>query len=207
MLLSRYKQTNHIRLIEKLSMQQRIVKILLIFLVCSLSLYGQKNRIQPELSMTYPNIYFKHNSLEYAAMPYTVDSCFKYIAVNIKNLYSLDIYRDSAETDQLTNKRIKKLNTDMHKYLSLGRLNIKPAGKAQKFSQLTIYNGSDSTQIQYLLSLNSVFDVSASLMKKKVKLKKFKKKKCHCCLIDVKNGDCTLATFFRVGPTHWFFSR
>jgi hypothetical protein len=118
-------------------MQQRTAKIILIFLVCATSLHGQKNSMQSrsttaELSMAYPNIYFKHNSIEYAEMPYAVDSCFKYIAVNIKNLYSLDIWRDSSETDQLTYKRIKKLQTDMHKYLPSGRLNIKSAGKAQK---------------------------------------------------------------------------
>ncbi|MCE3278072.1 MAG: hypothetical protein K0S44_263 [Bacteroidetes bacterium] len=137
-------------------------------------------------------------------MPYSVDSCFKYIAANIKDLYSLDIYRDSSETEQLTQKRIKKLQADMRKYLPSGRLNIKSAGKAQKISQRTIYNGSDSTKIQNLLSLNNVFDVSGSLTKKKVKTKKLKKNKVHCCLLCVIEGDCTLATFFRVGPRHWF---
>jgi hypothetical protein len=195
-------------------MHQRTAMIILIFFVCTLSLQGQKTSIQtssntPELKMAYPNIYFKHNSIEYAKMPYPVDSCFKYIAVNLKNLYSLDIYRDSSETDQLTNKRIKKLNTDIHKYLPLERLNIKSAGKAQKISQQSIYKSTDSTQIQYLLSLNSVFDVSGSLMKKKVKMKKLsgRKPKSHCCLLCVAAHDCTLATFFRVGPAHWFFNR
>jgi hypothetical protein len=190
-------------------MQPRSTKIILIILVCTFSLHGQKNSTQArlnnaELSMAYPNIYFKHNSIEYAQMPYSVDSCFKYIAVNIKNLYSLDIYRDSSETDQLTYKRIKKLQADMKKYLSSGRLNIKSAGKAQKISQHVIYKGSDSTQIQYLLSLNSVFDVSGSLMKKKIKMKKPKKNKIHCCLICVAAGECTIVDFFRVGPRHWF---
>jgi hypothetical protein len=192
-------------------MQQRTVKILLIFLVCTMSLYGQRNSIESaELTMAYPNIYFKHNSTEYAEMPYTVDSCFKYIAINIKNLYSLDIYRDSSETDQLTYKRIKKLNTDIHKYLPSQRLNIKSAGKAQKLSQRNIYNNSDTTQIQYFLSLNSVFEVSGSSMKKvkvkNVKAKKFKRKKIktHCCLICVVNGDCSIWDFFRVGPRNWW---
>lgn len=190
-------------------MQQRISQIILIFLICTLSLYGQKNSKQLSLNtdglkMAYPNIYFKHNSIEYAEMPYSADSCFKYISSNIKDLYSLDIYRDSSETDQLTYKRIKKLNSDIRKYLPAGRLNIKSAGKAQKISQRSIYKDSDSTQIQYLLSMNSVFDVSGSLMKKKRKMKKPKKNKKHCCLICIAEGDCSIFTFFRVGPRHWF---
>ena len=49
-----------------------------------------------ELKMTYPSIYFVLNSTEYAVMPYTVDSCFKYIAANIKYLNSIVIWRDSS---------------------------------------------------------------------------------------------------------------
>ena len=113
-----------------------------------------------ELKMTFPSIYFKHNSTEYTTMPYTVDSCFKYIASQIMDINSRPIWRDSSETEQLTNKRIEKLKDDLHKYLRSGTINIQSMGEEQKIPQRTIYRGTDSTQIQYLLSLNSVFDIS-----------------------------------------------
>ena len=148
-------------------MRQRRATILLILLVCTSRLLAQgpeiDNRLKSgELDMTFPSIYFKHNSTDYAEMPYTADSCFKYIASRMEYLNSLAVWRDSSETDQLTNKRILKLRTDLNKYTK-AKPNIQSMGKAQKISQRTIYSGTDSTQIQYLLSLNSVFDVSGAV--------------------------------------------
>src|SRR4051812_572394 len=72
--------------------------------------------IQSELKMTFPSIYFKYNSTEYAEMPYTVDSCFKYMAAHAKEINSRPIWRDSSETEQLTTERIKKLKLGLNKY-------------------------------------------------------------------------------------------
>ena len=149
-------------------MQQRITKLLLILLVATSGLHCQVTEIdrliKGELQMTFPSIYFKTNSVGYAAMPYTVDSCFKYIAIHINDINSLVIWRDSSETEQLTTKRIKKLKTGLHKYTPSGKITILSMGKAQKISQQTIQMAADSVQIHYLLSLNSVFDVSGVII-------------------------------------------
>lgn len=110
--------------------------------------------------MTFPSIYFKHNSTEYAPMPYSVDSCFKYIAANINDIVGYTIWRDSLETDALTKSRIKKLKKGLDKFASSGQIEIQSMGKQQKISRHTINKGVDKKQIQYLLSLNSVFDIS-----------------------------------------------
>ena len=82
-----------------------------IFLFFSIQLHSQDveiNRLlKSEFQMTYPSIYFKNNSTEYAKMPYTADSCLKYIADNLDDIVSYIIWRDSNETDALTKKRIK----------------------------------------------------------------------------------------------------
>lgn len=113
--------------------------------------------------MTFPSIYFKHNSTDYATMPYTVDSCFKFIATNIEYLNSYPIWRDSSETEHLTNVRIKKLMDDLNKYTPTRKINIKSVHNKQKVSQRTINKTSDKEQIKYLLSLNSVLDVSGAI--------------------------------------------
>jgi hypothetical protein len=130
---------------------------------------GIDRLIEGELRMTFPSIYFKNNSTDYASMPYTVDSCFKYIAANIKNLNSYVIWRDSAETDQLTESRIKRVKTDLNKYTSSDKIHFHNMREAQKISRRTVDESVDDKQGQYLLSLNSVLDVSGtvSLSKKK----------------------------------------
>ena len=162
-------------------MKQRMTKILLLLIVCTSYIRAQVNEIDNrlstgELDMTFPSIYFKNNSTDYAEMPYTADSCFKYMALHIKHLNSLNLWRDSSETDQLAYTRIKKLRTDLNKYTT-AKLNIRSMGKAQKISRRTIYTGTDDAKIQYLLSLNSVFDVSGAIRKKK------KKYHCFMCFI------------------------
>lgn len=134
--------------------------------------------MQGELKMTFPSIYFKHNSTDYAAMPYTVDSCFKFIAAHFKdNINNLVIWRDSTETETLTNERIEKLKLGLRKYIPSGKIEIHSMGNQQKVSRKTINMTNDSTKIQYLLSLNSVFDISktgfppATPKKKKVRRK------------------------------------
>lgn len=142
-------------------------------LVISAKLCAQGNEIDRliagELKMTFPGVYFRHNSTDYAAMPYTADSCFKYIAKRVKYIYSFVIWRDSAETEELTNKRIKKLKADLNKYTPAGKIEIRSMGKEQKISRLTIHCSTSNEQLQYLLSLNSVFDISTSRLSVKKK--------------------------------------
>jgi hypothetical protein len=141
------------------------IKILFTLCVVSLRIVSQnkeiENVIEGELKMTFPSIYFKHGSTDYAIMPYTADSCFKYIAIHFEdNINSLVIWRDSTETEQLTNKRIEKLKTGIKKHLSSKDVTIHSMDEEQKISRRTIYSTSDSARIQYLFSLNSVFDIS-----------------------------------------------
>lgn len=168
------------------------IKLALIFLFFSAVLYGQNAEIDRlvdgELKMTFPSIYFKHNSVDYAAMPYSVDSCFKYIAANIKNLNSYPIWRDSVETDQLTNVRVKKLKADLNKYIPSNKIYFHNEGKAQKVSRLTISKTSDPLQIQYLLSLNSVLDVSGVMNSNKKKYKNHIERPLLSCWDCWKNG-------------------
>jgi hypothetical protein len=145
--------------------RQKTTKIILILLVCSTWLHAQVKETDSrlgneDLKMTFPGIYFKHNSTDYAAMPYTVDSCFKYMAFYVKDIYSFVIWRDSAETEELTNKRIDKLKAELNKYTPSKKIDIISMGEQQKISRHTINLEVNSERIQYLLSLNSVFDIS-----------------------------------------------
>lgn len=146
------------------NMKPAIKLLALLFFIVS-ALRAQETEIdrliRGELKMTFPSIYFKHNSTEYAAMPYTVDSCFKYLALHFKdNFNSLVIWRDSTETEGLTNERIEKLKQGLRKYIPSGKIEIHSMGDAQKISRRTINMTSDSSKVDYLLSLNSVFDIS-----------------------------------------------
>ncbi|MBK7669740.1 MAG: hypothetical protein IPJ32_21900 [Sphingobacteriaceae bacterium] len=100
-------------------MPQQTIKQLLIFIIPSISLSAQNTEInrlvKSELEMTFPSIYFKNNSTDYAKMPYAVDSCFKYIAENLDDIVSYTIWRDSNENEQLTKNRIKKLKAGLKK--------------------------------------------------------------------------------------------
>jgi hypothetical protein len=143
----------------------------IILLLLSTKLVGQGSEIKiridvGELKMTFPSIYFKHNSTEYAEMPYTVDSCLKHIATHIKDVTGKPIWRDSAETERLTSERIKKIKTDLSKYTS-SKLAIQSMKTGQKISRRTINLGVDSAQHEYLLSLNSVFDVAKTRFRKR----------------------------------------
>jgi hypothetical protein len=159
-------------------MQQQIVKIITILLFVATGLCAQNKEtdrlIEGELKMTFPSIYFVNRSKDYAAMPYTVDSCFKYIAANIKDIKSFVIWRDSSETEKLTSSRIKKLKAGLNKYTPSGKIHIHSMDKEQKISQHTIGEGVGDKQIHYLLSLNSVLDISKTKFPTEVKLKKKK---------------------------------
>lgn len=143
--------------------------LLLLFIVTSLRAQdsGIDRLIKGELKMTFPSIYFKHKSTDYAAMPYTADSCFKFMAVHIKDINSLVIWRDSAETEELTTMRIKKLKMGLNKYTPSEKIDIKSMGKEQKISRHTIDITDNNEQIQHLLSLNSVFDISRTRFSKR----------------------------------------
>lgn len=126
--------------------------------------------LEGELKMTFPAIYFKHNSADYAVMPYSVDSCLKYIAHNFdESVNSLVLWRDSAETEVLANKRIQKLKLALKKNLKNTGADIYSMGDQQKISRYTIKQTNNSDKIHYLLSLNSVFEISKTRINNKLK--------------------------------------
>ena len=146
-------------------------RFLFLLLLTTNSLHSQDPEVEKllegELKMTYPSIYFVHNSTDYAEMGYNVDSCFKYIAGHIKYLNSIVIWRDSSETEQLTGARIKKLKLDINKYVPSRNVNIESMEDLQKISQRTINKATTDKQRQYLLSFNSVLDVSGAIRHRK----------------------------------------
>ncbi len=140
----------------------RLITVSFFFL---LQVYGQEPQIdrliKSELKMTFPSIYFKHLSLEFAEMPYSVDSCCRYIGSHFEqSLNSLVIWRDSLENEDLTNKRIKKIKPLLRKYLKSKEIEICSMRHEQKISRKTIGLTHDSLKINYLLTLNSVLDFS-----------------------------------------------
>jgi hypothetical protein len=171
------KFSKNIRLTRNM---QTLGKLTLILFCFSASLHGQNSEIDRlvagELKMTFPSIYFKHNSADYATMPYSVDSCFKYIATNIKNLNSYPIWRDTTEKERLTIIRIQKLKSDLNKFVPSKQIHFQSMGTAQKISRRTIEKSVDNKQTEYLLSLNSVLDVSGAI-KNKMTLGKEKKQR------------------------------
>ncbi len=140
------------------------IKITIILLCITTGLRGQDleidRLIQNEFKMAFPSIHFKPNSTDFASMPYKTDSCFKHIALNYnKDINSLVIWRDSAETEALTSKRIRKLQVELRKYIKTGTIEIYSMGQEQKVSRRTVNMTSDKAKIEYLLTLNSVFDI------------------------------------------------
>lgn len=158
-------------------MNYRIFYLIFVFAVSMHRTQGQRvfsstvshDRNKEDLRMNFPGIYFKHNSTEYAAMPYSVDSCFKYITLHIKDIYSFDIWRDSLETEELTSQRIKKLKSELNRYLPSKKIEINSMRDEQKVYRRTIEMGAGTAHIEYLRSLNSVFDISKTRHKKKRK--------------------------------------
>ena len=140
------------------------IKLFFLFFYTTTLLFGQDEEIDHliagELKMTFPSIYFRHKSTDYAPMPYSADSFFKHINTHLKDINSLCILRDSLETDELTQARIKKLKTELEKYIPGNKIKIQAVNKVQKISRLTIEKAKDDVQRQYLLSLNSVLDIS-----------------------------------------------
>lgn len=168
-------------MLNGMNSMRAILKLVLAFLLISRGLEAQQPEIDRlignELKMTFPSIYFVHNTTDYATMPYTVDSCFKYIALHFKEDYnSLVIWRDSAETEQLTNARIEKLKQGLRKYLPSGKIEIHSMGNEQKVSRKTISMTTDSAKVAYLLSLNSVLDFSKTRFIPPAKVKKARRR-------------------------------
>jgi hypothetical protein len=152
------------------------IKFIIIFCFILPQFQAQESEIdrlmKSEFKMTFPSIYFIHNTTHYAKMPYSIDSCFKNISLNFDdNINSLVIWRDSAESIDLTSKRIKKLKFELRKYLPRKDFEIYAIGNEQKISRHTIRMTSDSSKINYLLSLNSVFDISKTQFQKKISQK------------------------------------
>jgi len=153
-------------------MRSNFNNLLSALLLVANALFSQNNDLNrlpdKELQMTFPSIYFKHNSTDYAEMPYKVDSCFKYIALHFdQNINSLVIWRDSLETEALTKARIKKLSAPLKKHLRKNNFEIISMADQQKISRYTLQKTVEQTNRDYLLSLNSCFDFS----KTKVPLK------------------------------------
>lgn len=156
-----------------------LAKLLFLLLLSPFALNAQNVETIPgsgELSMTFPSIYFKHNSTEYAVMPYNVDSCFNYMATKIKEINSYAIWRDAGEKERITIMRIKKLKTDLKNYASTNTIQFQSMGSAQKISKQTIDKLIDDKQRQYALTLNSVLDVSGAITNKNT-IGKHKKQK------------------------------
>lgn len=109
--------------------------------------------------MTFPGIYFKHNSADYAAMPYKTDSCFKYIAANIKDINDFVMWRDTFESEELSTKRIKKVKAALNKYTRVGGIEIRSMNGQQKISRYIIQQSTDTAQA-FLITLNSVFEIA-----------------------------------------------
>ena len=170
---------------------QRATSIVIILFLLTKSLHAQnpevENLMQGDLKLIYPSIYFKHNSEEYAPMPYSADSCIKYIASHLKYLNCIVIWRDSSETEFITNARIKKVLHDISKYTALGNVDIKSMKDAQKISQRTIKKASNDKELQYLLSFNSVLDVSGAIRHRK-KLRRTHSEGRYFCLECWKRG-------------------
>lgn len=152
-------------------MYPNLAKTFIFLLLITTTLHAQNPEVEKlmegELKMTYPSIYFVHNSTDYATMGYTADSCFKYIASHLKYLNSIVIWRDSSETEILTTARIKKLKLDLNKYVPSRNINIESMENQQKLSQRTIKKASNDKELQYLLSFNSVLDVSGAIRHRK----------------------------------------
>lgn len=166
-----YKLTCHAKFVYNDISKLGINRLIIILLLLSATLHAQNSPIENsitsgELKMTFPSIYFKHNSTDYASMPYTVDSCFKFIAAKIKELNSYPVWRDSAEKERLTYIRIQKLKIDLKKYVSSNSIHFQSMGAAQKISRRTIETSKNDVQTQYLLSLNAVLDVSGAIKNK-----------------------------------------
>ena len=124
-------------------MQHILLKIGFPLLLVANVLFSQNNDLNrlpdKELQMTFPSIYFKRNSTDYAVMPYKVDSSFKYIALHFdQNINSLVIWRDSLEKESLTNARIKKLSDQLKKHLQKNNFEIISMADQQKISRYTL---------------------------------------------------------------------
>lgn len=144
---------------------RRSTKLLVICLFITTQLLGQNLEIarlsDAGLKMSFPAIYFKHNSINYAAMPYTVDNCLKYIALHFnKEIKTLLIWRDNSESEKLTKKRIKRLTSDLRKFIPSGKIKIQSMKNRQKISKETIGATTDNAAVEYLIGLNSVFEIS-----------------------------------------------
>lgn len=144
---------------------RKLSNFIFVFLFLCSALSAQVTEIDRlianEFKMTFPSIYFKHNSNQYAAMPYTPDSCYKYIADHFNaDVTQLLIWRDSSETEELTKERTVILKAGIRKYKRKGRIRIESMGSEQKVSRHTINLTNDSAKINYLLSFNSVMDFS-----------------------------------------------
>jgi hypothetical protein len=187
-------------LVHSFPMQNPSTKLLSVLCLICAGIQAQNAEIETrltngELSMNFPSIYFKHNSTDYAAMPYTVDSCFKYMAIHMNDVKSLVIWRDIAEKEQLTHKRIRKLNAGLKKFIPSSNFNIQSMGAAQKISRRTINLAASSKQTQHLLSLNSVFDISTARLSNKSNLKR---KICWFCLIRGKSCQVNRMFFLKL---------
>lgn len=130
--------------------------VALFFIFVSSCCIGQD---KSKFHMEFPNIYFKNQTTEYAEMPYSIESCFKFIKTYIKEIKGYAMSRDSSETDALSKQRIIKIKKDLNKFIPSEKINIM-LGFGDRISQKIIDKGVGYKEIQFLLSLNSVFEPS-----------------------------------------------
>lgn len=137
-----------------------LVCFVLFFFGISFSQISENARVDNTLKMTFPSIYFKHRSVDYASMPYSADSCYRYIAAHIDDINDFVIWRDTLESEKLSRKRIRKIKSALNEFKGVGGIFIVSMEDKQKISRLTIDNTKDSMQVKYLMNLNSVFEIS-----------------------------------------------
>jgi hypothetical protein len=140
--------------------------IFLFILSTSLNLYSQPPEISDELKMTFPSIYFKNNSVEYAEMPYTTDSCFKYITGHKKEVGYMVVWHDPGEPDVIAIERLDKVKNEIAKYHPEGKIHFVIMSEESKLSKETIEKARTPEEKKYLLALNSVIDYSPSRINK-----------------------------------------
>lgn len=148
------------------------------FAVCSIQLEAQSAAVGKrvdagELQMDFPGIYFRHNSTEYAPMPYRVDSCLRYLIQHYDDIRSFVMWRDSSESEKLSADRISKIEADLQALKFHKTFRTRSMGNAQKVSYYTIRQCNSVAEADRLLSLNSVFEIAKSRLHTQPGLRKF----------------------------------
>lgn len=134
---------------------------LILFLFSEFQVNAQTADIPGEQKMTFPSVYFRSNSVEYAEMPYTADSCYKYIAGHKKNeIGYLIVWHDPSEPDVIASQRLDKVKAEIAKYHPAGKIRIVFMNEGNKISKETLEKARTTDEKKYLLMLNTSIDYS-----------------------------------------------